>query len=111
LLEIKKSLNGIVIILEEEKALEEARKEREGLTLSTDGARKDNEWTECAVVWKGKEKWNKRSIHQGRQKEAFDAKTYAMSEAVKIAEEICRNREVRRVTVFTDTQGTVKRIQ
>jgi ribonuclease HI len=36
---------------------------------------------------------------------------YAMSEAVKIADEICGKKEVRRVTVFTDSQATLRRIQ
>jgi ribonuclease HI len=62
------------------------------------------------VVWK-EGRWNKRRVHLGRQKEAFDAEMYAMSEAVKIADEICRKKEVRRVTVFTDSQATLRRIQ
>ena len=41
--EIKKRLKGQVIIPEEEQALEEARKEREGLVLWTDGSRKEDE--------------------------------------------------------------------
>jgi len=108
--EIKKRLQGQVIIQEEEQALEEARKEREGLVLWTDGSRKEDEWVGCAVVWK-EERWNKRRVHLGRQKEAFDAEMYAMSEAVKIADEICERKEVRRVTVFTDSPATLRRIQ
>jgi hypothetical protein len=50
--EIKKRLNGQVIIQEEEQALEEAKSEREGLVLWTDGSRKEDEWVGCAVVWK-----------------------------------------------------------
>jgi len=108
--EIKKRLKGQVIIQEEEQALEEARKERDGLVLWTDGSKKEDEWVGCAVVWK-EERWNKRRVHLGRQKEAFDAEMYAMSEAVKIADNICREKEVRRVTVFTDSQATLRRIQ
>jgi len=108
--EIRKRLQGQVIIQEEEQALEAARKERDGLVLWTDGSRKEDEWVGCAVVWK-EERWNKRRVHLGRQKEAFDAEMYAMSEAVKIANEICRRKEVRRVTIFTDSQATLRRIQ
>jgi hypothetical protein len=108
-MEIKKRLKGQVIVQEEEQALKEARKEREGLVLWTDGSRKEDEWTGCAVVWK-EDRWNKRRVHLGRQKEAFDAEMYAMSEAVKIAEEICRSKEVRRVTIFTDSQAKFPRI-
>jgi len=108
--EIRKRLQGQVMIQEEEQALEEARRERDGLVLWTDGSRKEDEWVGCAVVWK-EERWNKRRVYLGRQKEAFDAETYAMSEAVKIADEICGKKDVRRVTIFTDSQATLRRIQ
>jgi hypothetical protein len=109
--EVKKRLKGQVIIQEEELALEEAKKERDGLVLWTDGSRKEDEWVGCAVVWEEEGRWNKRRVHLGRQKEAFDAEMYAMSEAVKIADEISDKKEVRRVTVFTDSQATLRRIQ
>jgi len=109
--EIKKRLKGQLIIQEEEQALGEAKKEREGLVFWTDGARKEDEWTGCAVVWAVEGGWSKRSVHLGRQKEEFDAEMYAMSEAVKIADEISRNEEVRRVTIFTDSQATLQRIK
>jgi len=110
LLEIKKRLRGQVIIQEEEQALGEARKEREGLVLWTDGSRREDEWTGCVVVWT-EDRWSKRRVHLGRQKEAFDVEMYVLLEAVKIADEISRNKEVRRVTDFTDYQETLKRIQ
>jgi len=62
--EIKKRLKGQVIIQEEEQALEEARKERNGSVLWTDGLRKEDEWVGCAVVWK-EERWNKRRVPLG----------------------------------------------
>jgi len=111
LLEDKKRLKGQVIIQEEELALEEAKKEREGLVLWTDGARKEDEWVGCAVVWKKEGRWNKRRVHLGRQKEAFDVEMYAMSEAVTIADEICGKEGARRVTIFTDSQATLRRVQ
>jgi len=107
---IKKSLKGKVIISEEEQVLKKARAEREGLLLWMDESRKEDQWVGCAVVWK-KEWWNKRRVHLGRQKEAFDAEMYAMSEAVKIVDEIYRENEVRRVIVFMDSQATLQRIQ
>jgi len=48
----KRRLKGTVIIQDEEQALVEARLEREGLVFWTDGARKEDEWVGCAVVWK-----------------------------------------------------------
>ena len=52
-----------------------------------------------------------RRTHLGRQKEAFDTEMYAMSEAMKIADEKAEKEEFTRVTVFTDSQATLKRIQ
>jgi hypothetical protein len=49
--EVKKRLKGQVIIQDEEPALEEGKKERDGLVLWTDGSRKEDEWVGCAVVW------------------------------------------------------------
>jgi hypothetical protein len=62
------------------------------------------------VAWEGTERWDNSRVHLGRQIEAFDAKMYAMSETVKIADEICLTEGVRRVTVFTDSQATLRRI-
>jgi len=85
--------------------------EREGLVFWTDGSRKEDEWVGCAVVWEEDGRWKKRRVHLGRQKEAFDAEMYAMSEAMKIADEMAEEKEVTRVTVFTDSQATLRRIQ
>jgi len=110
LMEIRR-LKGEVIIQEEEQALKEAKLEREGLFLWTDGSRKEDEWVGCAVVWKEGERWNKRRRHLGRQEEVFDAEMYAMSEAMKIADEKAEKEKFTRVTVFTDSQATLRRIQ
>ena len=107
----KRRLKGEVIIQDEKQALKEAKAEREGLVFWTDGARKEDEWVGCAVVWEEGGRWNKRRIHLGRQKEAFDAEMYAMSEAMKVADEMAERKEVTRVTVFTDSQATLRRIQ
>jgi len=53
----KRRLKGEVIIQDEEQALREAKLERKGLVLWTDGARKEDEWVGCAVVWKEDGRW------------------------------------------------------
>jgi len=60
------------------------------------------------VVWKEEGRWSKRRTHLGRQKEAFDAEMYVMSEAMKIADEKAEKEKFTRVTVFTDSQATLK---
>jgi len=103
----KRCLKGKVIIHDEEQALKEAKLEREGLVLWTDGSRKEDEWVGCAVVWEEGGRWNKRRTHLGRQKEAFDAEMYVMSEAMKVADEKAEKEKFTRVTVFTDSQATL----
>jgi len=107
----KRCLKGKVIIQDEKQALKEARLEREGLVFWTDGSRKEDEWVGCAVVWEEEGRWKKRRVHLGRQKEVFDAEMYAMSEAMKIADEMAEEKKVTRVMVFTDSQATLRRIQ
>jgi len=107
----KRCLKGKVIIQDEKQSLKEAKLERDGLVFWTDGSRKEDEWVGCAVVWEEEGRWKKRRVHLGRQKEAFDAEMYAMSEAMKIADEMAEEKEVTRVTVYTDSQATLRRIQ
>jgi len=107
----KRRLKGKVIIQDEKQVLEEAKLERDGLVFWTDGARKEDEWVGCAVVWEEEGRWIKRRVHLGQQREAFDAEMYAMSEAMKIADEMAKKKEVTRVMVFTDSQPTSRRIQ
>jgi len=104
----KRRLKGEVIIQDEEQVLEEAKLERDGLVLWTDGSRKEDEWVGCAVVWDEETRWKKRRVHLGRQKEAFDAEMSAMSEALKIPDEMAEEKKVTRVTVFMDSQATLR---
>jgi len=106
-----RGLKGEVIIQDEKQALEEAKVEREGLVFWTDGSRKEDEWVGCAVGWEDEGRWKKRRVYLRRQKEAFDAEMYAMSEAMKIADEMAEKKELTRVMVFTDSQATLRRIK
>jgi len=44
-------LKGKVIIQEEEQAMEEAKREKDGLVLWTDGSRKEDEWVLFFVLF------------------------------------------------------------
>jgi len=107
----KRCLKGKVIIQDEKQAMKEAKLERDRLVFWTDGSRKEDEWVGCAAVWEEEGRWKKRRVHLGRQKEAFDAEMYATSEAMRIADEMAGKKKVTRVTVFTDSQATLRRIQ
>jgi len=104
-------LKGKVIIKDEKQGMKEAKLEREGLVFWTDGSRKEDEWVGCAVVWEEDGRWKKRRVHLGRQKEEFDAEMYVMSEAIKVVDEMAEEKDITRVTVFTDSQATPRRIQ
>jgi len=106
-----RGLKGEVIIQDEKQALEEAKVEREGLVFWTDGSRKEDEWVGCAVGWEDEGRWKKRRVYLRRQKEAFDAEMSAMSEAMKIADEMAEKKELTRVMLFTDSQATLRRIK
>jgi len=107
----RRFLDGTVIIQDKKQAMMEAQAEREGHVFWTDGSRKEDEWVGCAVVWREWERWKKRRTHLGQQKEAFDAEMYAMSEVVKIADEMSSEREVKMVTISMDSQATLKLLQ
>ena len=98
---------GKVIIQDEKQAMQKAQKEREGLVFWTDGSRKVDEWVGSAVIWEKEGGWKKKRVHLRQQKEVFDAEMYAMSESVKIADEISNEREVQWVTILTDSQMTL----
>ena len=107
----RRSLKGKVIIQDEEQALEEAKAERDGHVFWTDGSRKVDAWVGCAVVWEEDGRWEKRRVHLGQQKEAFDTEMYAMLEAMKIADAMADKEEVTSVMVVTDSQATLRPIQ
>jgi len=107
----RRGLKAKVIIQDEKQALKEAKLKRDGLVFWTDGSIKEDEWVGCGVVWEEEGRWNKRRVHLGQQKEAFDAEMHAMSEAKKIADEMAGKKKVTRVMVFTDSQATLGRIQ
>jgi len=63
------------------------------------------------VLWEEAGRWNKRRTRLGRQKEVVDAEMNAMSKAMKIAGEKAEKENFTRVTVLTDSQATLRRIQ
>jgi len=100
---------GVQMIVEErEKAKEEAKKRRAGLTIFTDGSRIDSGAAGYAVVWKEGEEWAGVKAHIGFNQEAFDAECAALARALEVAAK--RRLVPERVTVFTDAQAAIARI-
>ncbi len=71
--------------LSKKEAIEEARKDNQGLVLWTDVSKLNQGQTAAAVCWKDKSiaKWKERSIFLGNNKEVLDAELWAISEAFK----------------------------
>ena len=91
--------------------MEESKREREGLVFWTDGSRKGDELVGCTVLWKEEGVWKKGTEDLRKQKKPFNEEMYAMLEVMNIAEEISGDKEVLRVTVFTDSQATLTQVQ
>jgi ribonuclease HI len=106
-------LRGIVHVQEQENAETTAFgwDERERLTFWTDGSRQDDKSVGAAVVWLDGENgtYQSRGTYLGRNKEIGDAELFALGEAVKHAAR--HPEDARDITVFTDSQATLTRIQ
>lgn len=76
-----------VIIKCKKEALEEARKDRTGLVLWTDGSKLDQGHIAAAVCWKDETdgQWKEKSMFLGKNKEILGAELWAISEALDIA--------------------------
>jgi len=73
------------IVEEREKAREEARRQKGGLVLFTDGSRLESGATGYGVVWKDGEQWAGVKTHMGYNQEAFDAECAALARALEVA--------------------------
>ena len=101
----------MLLIKGKKEAMEEARKDKPGLVLWTDGSKLDQGQTAAAVCWEDKlaAKWKEKSIFLGRNKEILDAELWAISEALEIAKNIANPRTIS-VTIFSDSQKALRAI-
>ncbi len=91
--------------------MEEARKDKPGLVLWTDGSKLDQGQAAAAVCWEDKlaAKWRERSIFLWRNKEILDAELWAISEALEIAKKVAKPRNTP-VTILSDSQKALRAI-
>jgi len=78
-------LEAAVIIEEEATAAKEARPDRPGLTIFTDGSRLENGATGYAAVWKKGNDWEGLKSHMSWGQEAYDAECAALARAFQTA--------------------------
>jgi len=101
-------MEAVRIVKERGRAIEEAEKDREGLTLFTDGSRLKSGATGYAVTWKAGNGWVGVKAHMGYNQEAFDAECAALARALEVAAK--RRTRPKAVIIFTDVQAAMARI-
>ena len=93
-------------------AIQEAKRNRVGIVLWTDGSRLDVGKVGAAVVWfDGKlNKWQEKRRFLGKNKDSFDAELWAILDALVLGIKRTRNVGPTTVTVFTDSQAAITKI-
>ena len=88
-------------------AVQEAKKDRDGVVLWADGSRLDIGKAGSAVVWfeEKLDKWQEKRRYLGENKDSFDAELWAISDTIEIGIKKTRNGSLTTVTVFTDSQN------
>jgi len=102
------NMETVRIVEEWERAIEEAEKNREGLTIFTNGSRLESGATGYSVAWKAGNRWVGVKAHMGYNQEAFDAECAALARALEVAAR--RRTAPKAVTIFTDLQAAMARI-
>jgi len=103
LLEKASPLEATVVIEEEAAAAKEARLDRPGLTIFTDGPRLENGATGYAAAWKKGNDWKGLQSHMGWGQEACDSECAALARALQTA--ASRDDPIGAVTIFSDAQA------
>jgi ribonuclease HI len=109
LLEEPEALDAETIQEDEKRAKAETERTRPGLTMFTDGSQLDSGATGYAVVWQNGQSWTGIKIHMGKNQEAYDAECAALARALEVAAR--RQIVPERVTIFTDAQAAMRRIE
>jgi len=93
---------------EEAAAAKEARLDRPGLTIFTDGSCLENGATGYAEVWKKGNDWEGLKSHMGWEQEAYDGECAALARALQTA--ASRYDASGEVTIFSDAQAAIVRM-
>ncbi len=99
------SLKPDIIVKGKREAIEEAKKDKAGLVLCTDGSKLDQGHAAAAVCWEDKPagEWKEKSIFLGKNKEILDAELCAILEALDIVKKIA-NAKNTPVIILCDSQ-------
>jgi len=100
--------DAVRIVEEQKRAIEEAEKDREGLTIFTNGSRLESGATGYGMAWKAGNRWVGVKAHIGYNQEAFDVECAALARVLEVAAR--RRTGPKAVTIFTDLQAAMARI-
>ena len=78
-------------------------------TVWTDGPRLDSRAVGAALAFKEGDRWIKRAVYLGKNKEVFDVEVFAILRAAKLLEK--RGERGGAYTVFSDSQAAIARVQ
>lgn len=86
-------------------AIQEAKKNRNGVVLQTDGSRLNGEKSGAAVVWFDRKpvKWQEKRHFLSKNKDSFDVEIWVISNALLLGIKRTRNISNRTVTVFINS--------
>jgi len=108
----EETIHAEIVVDERKKAMEEAVRARDGVTLWTDGSRTEDGACGYAVVWRKKgEVWKGHQVHLGYNQEAYDAECAAIVRALRVGRDRRKQQRISKITIFTDAQAAIKRMQ
>jgi len=99
----EETLQAEIVVDERKKAMEEAVRARDGVTLWTDGSRTEDGASGYAVVWRKKrEVWKGHQVHLGYNQKAYDAECAAIVRALRVSRDRRKQQRISKITIFTD---------
>ena len=104
---------GQLFIQEPTTAILEAQRDKSDLALWSDGSRLESGKVGAAVVWRDApaDRWKSCKLALGKNKEVLDAELWGVSEALGVALRKTAPRKPYKVTVFSDSQTAIRKIQ
>jgi ribonuclease HI len=81
--------------------------------ICTDGSRLESGNVGCAVAWRASPtEWKAHKMHLGNNKEIFDAKLFAIAEALKLANrQLIGNKQTNTIQIYTDSSAALQSMQ
>lgn len=104
---------GRISIQEQAAAILEAQRDNSDLALWSDGSKLESGKVGAAVVWRNTavDNWKSCKLALGKNKDVLDAELWGVSEALGIALRETAPRKAYKVTVFSDSQTAIRKIQ